>query len=117
MIDEGTLRKQAREAIRAGKLPNRQPTHLWGGNGFGTNCAICGNLVNSDEVGYELHFVAAEALPPVVEYHVHVRCFAAWELERHGPPGSAGDGDPLPADPQDGTLSHRERLPYKRESA
>jgi hypothetical protein len=114
MIDEGTLRHLAREAIQAGTLPNRQPAHIWGGNGFGTKCAICGNLVNSDEVGYELHFAAGEGLPPAAEYHAHVRCFAAWDLERHCPPGPADKGDPLPAEPQNGTLLHCERSTYKR---
>ncbi|HKR36190.1 MAG TPA: hypothetical protein VJT10_15215 [Steroidobacteraceae bacterium] len=116
MIDEGTLRQLARQAIQAGKLPSRRPAHVWGGNGFGTKCAVCGNLVNSDEVGYELRFAAGEDLPPAAEYHVHVRCFAAWNLERHSPLGPAGDADPLPADPQGVTISPRER-PSKPESA
>ena len=111
MLDEDELRNRAREAVQAGRLPNRAPSLIWGGTGFWTNCAICGNPVNSDEVGYELQFAEGEGLPGGTEYHVHVRCFTAWEQERRT--GSARD--PLPAASDDGTLSCRER-PYKSET-
>ena len=45
MIDEGAVRQLARQAIQAGKLPTRRPAHVLGGNGIGTKCAMCGNLV------------------------------------------------------------------------
>jgi hypothetical protein len=113
MIDDDALREHARQAIQAGRLPNREPSRIWGGNGFWMHCAVCGNLVVSDELGYELQFAEGEGIPATVEYHVHVRCFAAWDQERRRTVGSY----PLSADEGNGRISDRERGPYKREPA
>jgi hypothetical protein len=81
--DETTLRLNAREAIRAGKLPNRGAERMWGGPGFGACCAVCGQPVKRDELGFELDFRRDHDVPDVVgNTHVHVRCFEAWEVER-----------------------------------
>jgi hypothetical protein len=117
MIDDDALREHVRQAIQAGKLPNRDPSRIWGGNGFWMPCAVCGNLVISDELGYELQFAEGEGIPAPVEYHVHVRCFTAWDQERRRRDGRAEESDPLLPDPGDGTISHRERRPNKREPA
>lgn len=104
MIDEAALQEKARDAIATNKLPNADPVRMWGGNGFGTCCAICSNPVSPDEVGFELEFAeGAEGAGPV-EYHVHVRCFGVWTLERK----------PLPAGDGNGTMPEREC--HKRES-
>lgn len=116
MIDDGALKEKAREAIRTEKLPNRAPSRIWGGNGFWMSCAICGNLVNADELGYELRFSDREGLTTDAEYHVHIRCFAAWDAERRRPLGLVRQHEHLPADPADGTISTSERRPCKRES-
>ena len=135
MIDERTLRKNAREAIQTGRLPNRQPTQMWGGNGFGASCAVCDNVVKPDEVGYEVEFAQAGDSAASEAYHIHVRCYAAWELERHtltgqtaesaGPSAGAdsnsslhmdGHAGPLPAGPNGRTIAHRERHSRERES-
>jgi hypothetical protein len=118
MLDEAELRTCAREAVQAGRLPNRKPSLIWGGTGFWTNCAVCGRLVNSDELGYELQFAEGtegKELPGAGEYHVHVRCFTAWDQERRSPTESPAEGNPLPAGSEDGTISCRER-PYKSET-
>jgi hypothetical protein len=39
--------------------------------------------VAPDQIGYELEFDEAAVGREVHTYHVHVRCFGAWELERH----------------------------------
>jgi hypothetical protein len=96
MLDEGTLRTKAREAIAMGRLPSRHPSRMSAGNGFGTPCAVCGGTLNPDEVGYELEFPRdGDGDDGKAEYHVHLRCFAAWELERHIPP-SPGIESPEP---------------------
>jgi hypothetical protein len=119
MTDDDVLREHARAAIQAGKLPNRDPSRIWGGNGFWMHCAVCGNVVISDELGYELQFAEdGGGIPAPAEYHVHVRCFTAWDKERrrqHGP--TTAEGDPLPAEQGSGTISDRERRPSKREPA
>lgn len=82
MIDDDLLRRRAREALQAGKLPHAQPARIWGGNGFGASCAICDALIEKDEVGYQLEFAGADDRAQAQELHAHARCFAAWELER-----------------------------------
>lgn len=86
MSDEEALRRSARAALQAGKLPNARPVRMRGGNGFGMACAICDAPIAQDEVGYELEFAAESSSPQRTELHAHARCFAAWELERTRPP-------------------------------
>jgi hypothetical protein len=82
MSDEETLREKAREAIEAGKLPSRRPERMWGGPGAGAHCRICDKLVEPDEVEFELEFMRDDESRGKDNYHVHLRCFAAWEFER-----------------------------------
>jgi hypothetical protein len=81
VITEATLREKVREAIRAGTLPRRRPDRTWGGPGVGARCRICSTLVRQDEVELELEFHRSGSPTVSEKYHVHVRCFAAWELE------------------------------------
>ena len=79
--DESALRAKARELIRAGKLPTRRPERTWGGPGEGAHCTICSAPVNRDEVEFEIEFTREDNGPGLDRFHVHVPCFAAWELE------------------------------------
>jgi hypothetical protein len=81
MTDECILRTKAREAIRAGKLPSHPPHRVWGGRGIGACCAICGKPAGLDEVELELEFSRQDDDGGLGNHHVHVQCFAAWELE------------------------------------
>ena len=74
--DEERLRKLAREAIAAGMLPSLRASRLWGGPGIGAGCAVCGQPVGREELGFELELGAGSG-----ERHFHVRCFAAWDVE------------------------------------
>jgi hypothetical protein len=85
MSDECTPREKAREVIQAGKLPNRRPDRMWGGPGVGADCTICGAPVKRDEVEFEIEFAGSGQGSGLHTYHVHVRCFAAWEFERRTP--------------------------------
>ena len=80
--DESVLREKAREVIQAGKLPNRRPDRTWGGLGAGAECIICRAPLKPDEVEFEIEFVRNGNNPGLDQYRVHLRCFAAWELER-----------------------------------
>jgi hypothetical protein len=80
MPDELRLREQAREVIRAGKLPSRKPDRTWGGPGVGAACSVCGLPVKSDELEFEIQFARDGDNPGLDKFHVHVRCFAAWEF-------------------------------------
>lgn len=81
MADENVLRARAREAMKSGDLPEQPPDRMWGGPGSGASCAVCGKIVGPKEVEFELQFSSSGGAGPLT-YHVHARCFAAWELER-----------------------------------
>ena len=83
MPDESLLRDKARECVEQRKLPNRKPDRMWGGKGLGdSSCAVCELTVSRDEVELEIEFDVIGRTPRVAFPHVHVRCFAAWELVR-----------------------------------
>jgi hypothetical protein len=77
---EGVLRRQARTAIRAGMLPSHHQVSTWGGPGSGASCGVCGDPVARDGLGLELEFRDPEGRLEL--RHVHIPCFAAWDLER-----------------------------------
>src|SRR6266481_3910130 len=82
MPDEKILREKARAAINAGKVPTTRPDRTWGGPGVGAPCAVCDLPVTKDELEFEIQFSHNGDNPGLDKYHVHVRCFAAWEFER-----------------------------------
>ena len=82
MPTEDFLRKKAREVVQNGKLPARAPTRTWGGPGVGAECSVCGVPVTPDEMEFEIQFARDGDNPGLDKYHVHIRCFAAWEFER-----------------------------------
>ncbi len=108
MSNEDILRKTARDAIRAGKLPDRRPEQMWGGPGIGAHCTICDRPIGRNEVEFELQF-ARNGASSLGNYHVHPRCFAAWELERED--GDVASGSVLPAGSTEGMMPAGEREP------
>lgn len=80
MGDESALRALVREAIKTGKLPPQRPERMWGGPGWGAACAVCGKVIRAEEVEIEVQFIF-EGDPETSSYHVHTRCFGAWEHE------------------------------------
>jgi hypothetical protein len=89
MPDELVLREHARQALEQSKMPNRAPDRVWGGPGVGAPCTICSRAVSRDEMEFEVQFELDGGSPQMAVYHVHVRCFSAWELVR-----SKVDGHP-----------------------
>ena len=73
--DEQELRRKARAALDQGLIPRDRPRGLWGGNGAGVPCPVCGIPVDAAEM--EL-----ENTRCIREFHLHLPCFAAWEIER-----------------------------------
>jgi hypothetical protein len=82
MPDEQALREKARAVVRAGKLPGRSPDRVWGGPGVGAACAVCGLPVERSEMEFEVQFEFDGNTPGLDKFHLHRRCFAAWEFER-----------------------------------
>ena len=89
------LRRKAEAAIRAGMLPKAHDVTIWGGPGSGASCAVCGDTVLRDGLGFELEFRDGELR------YVHIPCFAAWELECRTFLQAEGNGL---------TISDRERI-------
>jgi hypothetical protein len=79
---EDALRDKARAVVQVGKLPARAPTRTWGGPGVGAECEICGVAIPHDEMELEIQFERLAGDRGLDKFHVHIRCFAAWEFER-----------------------------------
>jgi hypothetical protein len=86
--DEQALRQLACEALRSRVLPARRPERMWGGSGSGKACPVCANPIEAPEMELEVEFAAGSHSGH--EFHFHLRCFAAWELERKAAAGEAG---------------------------
>jgi len=84
MPDEPRLREQARAVIQSGKFPSRNPDRTWGGPGVGAPCSVCEKPVTKEEMEFEIQFDGDN--PGLDKFHVHIRCFAAWEFERNKQP-------------------------------
>ena len=84
MPDESHLRERARVAIRNAKIPSCQPDRTWGGPGVGAACSVCGLPIGKDQLEFEIEFAHGGEEPELDKYHLHIRCFAAWEFERRG---------------------------------
>jgi hypothetical protein len=69
-------------------MPRRGPDGPWAGKGGDVPCAIWGERIRPDQLEYELQFGQEGATPDV--FHLHLRCFAAWEMERTN---AASDSD------------------------
>jgi hypothetical protein len=48
-------------------------------------CTICGKPVTPAQIEYELQFSHDGATPGLDRFHMHLRCFSAWEMERTKP--------------------------------
>jgi hypothetical protein len=83
--DECIVRDKARDAIRSGQLPTDGPRRTFAGPGGGAACSVCGEPIKQTQVEYEAEFCLNGAL---VNYHLHLRCFAAWEMERRNIEGT-----------------------------
>ena len=79
-VDDQDLRRRAREALQAGVLPLDRPQQILGGSGTGELCPICGSSIEPAEPELELEFVNTEIGDEVREFHMHLPCFAAWEI-------------------------------------
>jgi hypothetical protein len=105
MGEDSVLRARAREAMKSGNLPHDRPQGIWGGRGSGEPCAVCDKVVDKEDVELELQF-SSDGEAGTIHYHVHARCFAAWELERRI---GGLNGHSLPRSDDGGIMRDRER--------
>ena len=80
MPDEQALREKARAAVRNGKIPSRRPDRTWGATALvrPAPSATCRSPRTRC-------FARDGDNPGLDKFHVHIRCFAAWEFERVRP--------------------------------
>ena len=78
MLDEHILREKARQAMQAGRMPRQRPSYLWGARAVGAPCAVCGGR---EEMEFEVQWSRDGRRSWLADYHVHLECFTAWELE------------------------------------
>lgn len=76
-MNDTALRRMAAESIAKGRLPNASPQQTSGGPGTGAECALCGAVIDKDELEFEVEFGRK-----VGRYHLHLACFSAWDAER-----------------------------------
>ena len=55
---------------------------MFGGSGTAVPCALCGEFIAPSAAEIELEFNRHGATPGLDRYHLHHRCFTAWEAER-----------------------------------
>jgi hypothetical protein len=82
MDDERSLRRRARAKIDRAEIPNRSPIRLWGGPPGSVTCAICDRPLPHSELAVTVLFEPLTLDVRGEVYHLHLRCFAAWEFER-----------------------------------
>jgi hypothetical protein len=80
--DDKFVREKARAAVRDGTIPNRPPHNSWARPGGDAICSVCGLPITIAQMEFELHFARDGDKSGVDEFHIHIRCFAAWELEQ-----------------------------------
>lgn len=98
--DEQRLQQLARQRLRAGAIPARQPDQSWGGRGSRQPCPVCGRAVSAQELEMELEFRSRGG---VERFFLHIQCYGAWDIERRQMPPES-----LPAANAGGIISPRE---------
>ena len=72
----------AQAAILDGRIPSRRQARTWGGPSSGAECAVCEQPIAKSQVEVELEFATDGKDSEAVHYHVHFRCFTAWDAAR-----------------------------------
>jgi len=78
---EVLLRELVRALLRDCYLPREAPAQMWGGEGSGWRCDVCGHPIAHGEAEYELLFTR----PGDSGLHLHRPCYEMWEIERQRP--------------------------------
>lgn len=68
----------AREILKLRGLPEGRFVRLWAGPGTQCRCESCGQIIEPDELEYELEFRHASQSMTI---RVHLQCWENWHLE------------------------------------
>jgi hypothetical protein len=82
MPNESVLCDRVRQVLQKGDLPHRRPDRTWSGPGADLLCAVCEQPVTRDQFEMEIQFAYDGHDRRLDKFHLHVRCFAVWEVER-----------------------------------
>jgi hypothetical protein len=82
MSNEIAVIAQGRHALSGDEIPRRDADRTWGGLRADMPCTICAKRVTVSQMEYALQFRQDGATPGLDRYHLHLRCFAAWQMER-----------------------------------
>jgi len=63
-------------------VPRIRPARLFGGNGTGVRCAVCGEVIKPQQTEFEVEFNRHGIAPGIDRYRLHSPCLRAWEAER-----------------------------------
>jgi hypothetical protein len=80
-MERDQVAQRIRERLRSGELPRKPHERMWGGPGSGLPCRGCGDVIRADEMEIEVQFRNPTGF---TAHRLHTRCFAVWEIERHG---------------------------------
>ena len=83
---DAALGRLARERIDSGRLPCAPAARMWGGRGTGAACALCGRVIKSDEIEYEVELRTHSAGRTL---QFHLGCFSVWRSACEGSNGSS----------------------------
>lgn len=72
-IDALELRRMADAKLQDGRLPSSPPEVVLAGPGSGSTCALCAQVITSEDVEYECEQSSGQIC-------LHVRCHAIWQL-------------------------------------
>jgi hypothetical protein len=75
-------RTQVSHLLRLGHLPDRHPDRTWGGPASAWPAGSVRNPIRRDQFEMEIQFAYDGYDRRLDKFHLHVRCFAVWELER-----------------------------------
>ena len=68
-------RTNVRQLLDLARLPRKEPKTLWGGQGEGLPCALCGQLIESSQPQLDVEFEDGQ---PALR--LHVGCYDRWRL-------------------------------------
>jgi hypothetical protein len=74
-MDSLNIRARIRQMVETGELPCEESGKVWAGRGNGTHCAACGEIIEQNEIEFEVE------LGPGTVLRLHRLCHYIWQEE------------------------------------
>jgi hypothetical protein len=72
------IRAAVRAKLASGELPRAKPDKVWAGKGTDRPCAVCGAVITTADIEYEVDLPGAS--PGTLRFHHD--CLISWDQER-----------------------------------